>query len=242
MFFLLLGISMLAITAVAQEAIPKQINGGVLNGKAVSLIKPPYPAELKAAGVAGTVYVRVVIDESGTVVSAVASSEPLKVKRSEGDQIIEVEVPPADPALREAAEKAALESRFTPTLLSGQPVRVAGTIVYNFVADKSIDDSADVGKAEVDVLNGKAISMPRPAYPAAARAVNAEGAVTVKVTVDEGGEVISAAAVSGHPLLRAAAVAAARQAKFSPTIVDGRTAKVSGYLTYNFVAPRKDSN
>jgi protein TonB len=85
------------------------------------------------------------------------------------------------------------------------------------------------------VLNGKAISKPQPAYPPVAKAVHASGAVTVQVTVDESGNVVEASAVSGHPLLRQAAVAAARQAKFSPTLLSGKPVKVTGVLTYNFV-------
>jgi TonB family protein len=85
------------------------------------------------------------------------------------------------------------------------------------------------------VLNGKAISKPQPAYPPVAKAVHASGTVTVQVTVDESGNVVAASAVSGHPLLQAAAVAAARQAKFSPTLLSGKPVKVTGVLTYNFV-------
>jgi TonB family protein len=85
------------------------------------------------------------------------------------------------------------------------------------------------------ILNEKATSKPQPPYPPAAKAARAQGSVTVDVTVDETGRVVSAAAVSGHPLLRAAAVAAAKQAKFSPTLVQGEPVKVSGLLTYNFV-------
>lgn len=85
------------------------------------------------------------------------------------------------------------------------------------------------------VLNGKAMSLPKPPYPPAARAVRASGAVTVQVLIDELGNVVSASAVSGHPLLRAAAVQAAREAKFSPTYLEGRQVKVSGVITYNFV-------
>lgn len=85
------------------------------------------------------------------------------------------------------------------------------------------------------VLNGKATSLPKPPYPAAARAVRASGAVTVQVLISESGSVISASAVSGHPLLKAAAVAAARGAKFSPTQLSGQPVKVSGVITYNFV-------
>jgi TonB family protein len=85
------------------------------------------------------------------------------------------------------------------------------------------------------VLNGKAMSLPKPPYPPAARAVRASGAVTVQVLIDEQGNVVSANAVSGHPLLRAAAVQAARAATFSPTYLEGRPVKVSGVITYNFV-------
>jgi len=85
------------------------------------------------------------------------------------------------------------------------------------------------------VLNGKATSLPKPPYPPAARAVRASGSVTVQVLISESGSVISASAVSGHPLLRAAAVAAARGAKFSPTQLSGQPVKVSGVITYNFV-------
>jgi protein TonB len=85
------------------------------------------------------------------------------------------------------------------------------------------------------VLNGKAISLPKPAYPAAARAVRASGAVQVQVLIDETGKVVSASAAGGHPLLQAAAVAAARGARFSPTLLSGQPVKVSGIITYNFV-------
>jgi protein TonB len=85
------------------------------------------------------------------------------------------------------------------------------------------------------VLNGKATSLPKPPYPPAARAVRASGAVSVQVLIDEEGRVVSASAVSGHPLLRAAAVAAARGARFSPTQLSGQPVKVNGVITYNFV-------
>ena len=85
------------------------------------------------------------------------------------------------------------------------------------------------------VLNGKATSLPKPPYPPAARAVRASGAVSVQVLIDEEGRVVSASAVSGHPLLRAAAVAAARGARFSPTPLSGQPVKVNGVITYNFV-------
>ncbi|HEX8888668.1 MAG TPA: TonB family protein, partial [Pyrinomonadaceae bacterium] len=72
--------------------------------------------------------------------------------------------------------------------------------------------------------------------PPIARAAHASGTVTVQVTIDESGKVISAHAVKGHPLLQAAAVQAAYQATFTPTKVSGQPVKVTGEINYNFVA------
>ena len=87
------------------------------------------------------------------------------------------------------------------------------------------------------VLNGRAISKPAPSYPAVARAARASGTVTVQVMIDETGKVVSARAVSGHPLLQQAAVQAAYGARFSPTLLSGQPVRVTGVITYNFVAP-----
>ena len=84
------------------------------------------------------------------------------------------------------------------------------------------------------VLNGKALNLPQPQYPAIAKAAHASGTVTVFVTIDERGCIISARAVSGHPLLQAAAVQAAQQACFAPTRLSGQPVKVTGVLTYYF--------
>jgi TonB family protein len=84
------------------------------------------------------------------------------------------------------------------------------------------------------VLNGKAVSKPAPAYPASLAAAGIRGTVVVQLTVDEGGSVTTAEAISGPALLRDAAEAAAREARFSPTFLSGQPVKVSGVVTYNF--------
>ena len=83
-------------------------------------------------------------------------------------------------------------------------------------------------------LNGKAEKLPVPVYSAAAKAVNAVGNVDVQVLIDESGAVVSAKAVSGHPLLREPAERAARAAKFSPTMLSNQPVKVSGVIVYKF--------
>lgn len=113
-FILILVLSFGLLNASAQTTPPlKKISGGVLNGKAVSLAKPSYPAAARAVNAGGAVNVQVVIDENGDVISATAIS--------------------GHPLLRQASEKAALASKFAPTKLEGQPVSVTGVIVYNFV-------------------------------------------------------------------------------------------------------------
>lgn len=84
------------------------------------------------------------------------------------------------------------------------------------------------------VINGKAANLPKPPYPAPAKAVGASGAVQVQVLIDETGNVVSAKAVSGHPLLRDAAERAARTAKFTPTTLSKIPVKVNGLIVYNF--------
>jgi TonB family protein len=213
------------LAAVSGQDAARMINGGVLNGKAVSLPNPVYPLDANAAGIGGSVKVEVVIDENGRVISALAIKE-----ESPTDKYVADDMSP----LRDAAAQAALKAQFSPTLLSGVPVRVKGVIVYNFVADDQPSQTEKVING--GVLNGKALELPDPTFPAAAKAVNASGMVSIKVTVDENGNVIAAAAVSGHPLLRAAAVDAARRARFAPTFLSGAPVKISGILTYNFTS------
>jgi TonB family protein len=96
----------------APKPMLRPISGGVLNGSATYLPPPTYPDTAKRMRTSGLVTVEVVIDENGKVISATAANGPS--------------------TLREAAIQAALRARFSPTKLSGQPVKVAGTISYKF--------------------------------------------------------------------------------------------------------------
>ena len=96
----------------APKPILKPVSGGVLNGTAINLPPPLYPDAAKRMRTQGVVTVDVILDETGKVVAANASSGPA--------------------ILREAAVQAALKARFSPTKLSGQPVKVSGVINYKF--------------------------------------------------------------------------------------------------------------
>lgn len=115
------------------------------------------------------------------------------------------------------AESNTPENKPSPAPTASQPVVTAGA-------------AAPSGA----VLNGRAISLPQPVYPPMARAAHASGHVIVQVVVDENGDVISARATSGPPLLYVASETAARQAKFAPMKLSGRPVKVSGVIQYNF--------
>src|SRR5438067_11824950 len=87
---------------------------------------------------------------------------------------------------------------------------------------------------DVGFLNGSAIDLPKPAYSAEARQNHITGQVQVKVSVDETGKVTSAEIMSGPGALHAAALEAAKRARFQPHIVNGVAVKVFGVLTYDF--------
>jgi TonB family protein len=99
--------------------------------------------------------------------------------------------------------------------------------------DPEQDSPPEPGK----VLNGRALSLPKPDYPPAARQLRLAGQVVVLVLIDETGKVISARDMCQGPLyLSEASVAAALNARFSPTKLSGMPVKVNGIIQYNFVA------
>ena len=85
----------------------------LIASKVISKPVPPYPPIAKATHTQGTVTVEILVDEQGRVISATATAGPAM--------------------LREAARQAALQARFTPTQLNGEPVKVSGVMSYNFV-------------------------------------------------------------------------------------------------------------
>jgi TonB family protein len=104
------------------------------------------------------------------------------------------------------------------------------------VRTRLVNASTEPGVVEGGIVNGWAIKLVQPPYPAVAYAAHASGQVRVLVVIGEDGKVISAQAVSGHPLLQGASVNAAKLSTFTPTIKEGLAVKVRGIIIYNFVA------
>jgi len=85
----------------------------ILNSQAISLPKPKYPQMAIAIHLQGVVNVQVLIDETGRVVSAKAVN--------------------GHPIFIPEATRAALQAKFSPTIIGDQPVKVSGVISYNFM-------------------------------------------------------------------------------------------------------------
>lgn len=100
--------------------------------------------------------------------------------------------------------------------------------------DKS-SSRKEAAKEKQKIEKGGLIEAPNPVYPEEAKKQKVEGRVSVDITIDETGKVISARAASGPELLREAAEEAARKARFRPTTLKGEPVKVSGAMSYNFV-------
>ncbi|HMH44217.1 MAG TPA: TonB family protein [Pyrinomonadaceae bacterium] len=102
-------------------------------------------------------------------------------------------------------------------------------------ASSSANDE-DLGPRDLGILNNLATDLPKPIYPTEAKKNHVSGQVQVKVFLDETGKVVSAEATFGPEALQAAAVEAAKRARFKPQLVDGVPAKVFGIITYDFDA------
>lgn len=219
-FIMLFTICFLQITFAQEEAsVNQKIEPSIevvdcykCNDIAVSLPNPEYPKTIGygAHKYSGKVSVQILINEKGNVESAKAIS--------------------GHPFFRPIVEKAALEAKFKPTVISGEPKKVKGVIIYQ------------INPARIKPLvlshchDCKIISQPKPEYPEAAKYMNVSGEVSVQVLVDEKGNVESIGDVTGHPLLRSEAVKAALKAKFAPVTLSGKLVKFYTTLVYNFVA------
>lgn len=177
----------------------------IVNGKASYLPKPIYSEEANRFCADGKVEVEVLIGEDGKVITAKAIS---------GDEL-----------LQESSVTAAKMARFR--LVHGPPVRVTGKLVYNF------DHLSKCIKS--GIANKKALSIPKPVglgnilHPSHLR-LSVDAIINVNIVINESGNVISARATSGHPLLRNAFESSARGAKFSPT--NFGPVKVKAILSY----------
>lgn len=197
-----------------------EVNGGICNGMALSIPKPEIPQSVIDANgkeVFGIVNVQVLIDEKGNVEKARAVT--------------------GHPLMRPVAEKSAINAKFK---INGDlmPAKISCVLVYNFSA--FAPNKSESKKSYPIISCGRCgsepISLEKPEYPKAAKYVMAKGTVNVEILIDENGNIESAKAVSGHPLLRAESEKAALKTRFKPKKMSGKPVKVRGIIVYNFVS------
>ena len=84
------------------------------------------------------------------------------------------------------------------------------------------------------IIDGAALELPQPQYPDELKKKKIRGRVEVQITISEQGLVTAAEAVSGPSELFAAAVGAAKRARFVPTIISGKPKQINGVINFNF--------
>ncbi len=181
--------------------------------KPIFLPQPEYSEAAKFVGVSGNVVVQVFIDEKGNVESAKAIS---------GHLLLQTE-----------AVKAAYLAKFNPPPLLGKRFIAYTTVEYNFVSDEFEQDNAVQNIVNFGILNEKALILPMPRLPSVQPRGDGKIEVEVKINL-QNGEVVSAEASEGHPLIRAAAEQAALQAEFPPILTEFPNVFGQGFLIYEF--------
>jgi outer membrane biosynthesis protein TonB len=215
------------VSSVVVFAQKGEVSADTFGEPTVSLPVPVYPEAALKIELQGSVTVRVTLDDKGSVTAAEASHlHPICAS------VVTPEILELQKVSAESAKNAKFPSPSTST---------TKLIRYTFkLLERKPENAGDRKSFSGGVRNGKALSLPKPSYPAAAKAVKAKGAVTVSILITEDGSVYSAEAVSGHPLLRASSEIAACSARFEPTLIfypgssEGKPVKVAGFVTYNY--------
>ena len=173
---------------------------GIINGRAFSRPKPKYPLAARKYCADGKVEVEVMFNRAGRVINAQAIS---------GDEL-----------LWQAAVGAAKRARFR--TLHEQPARTVGILVYNFTCPWAC--------IKLGVINDRAISIPKPSiHPNYLHGIQDKTEVDVQIVVEPTGHVISARALTGHPLVRVQLETSARGVRFTPV---NASAYVRGIIRY----------
>jgi len=192
-------------------------------------VRPAPPLDPQTAGAQGVVVLDATIDPDGKVSNA-------RVVRSV-------------PLLDAAAVAAVRQWEFTPTVIEGRPVPVILTVTVNFPA-QGVALSPPPSQPPPPTAPGTSTTQPfrigngvpppkvtkrvNATYTAEAMRAGVQGSVAVEVTVDQQGKVSDARVARSIPLLDAAAVDAARQWEFAPTVIDGKPVPVIATIELSF--------
>ena len=178
-----------------------------------------------AAGVDGTLTVNLKIDRAGAVKGVSIIAGPIwPCDSSPGAAIKEV---------REAVKQNILASKFSPATKNGKPIDAEATLDFAIgIAYREATEGKQTSKSrwvvDVGTMGEKALRLPLPL------STGIPGIATVRVLIGEDGDVIAAGTIRGDPRHHATSRMAACDAKFPPTIVNGKPIKVTSLITYEY--------
>jgi TonB family protein len=242
----------------ADARAPLRVGGVVPSPVKLKDAPATYPAEARAAGISGVVFVDALIDVDGNVTAA--------------------KVVGSIPALDAAAVAAVQQWKYAPTAVDGKAVDVVKlvTIKFSTTPGSTPADGIDIARfheaqghfadaetaltqtiglvrdlrrqtpatkaSSVRLTSGVAgdIHMPvkiydaRPIYPKGAAEKKLQGVVVLEATITKDGLVTNVRVLQSAPGLDDAALAAVRQWRYTPATNDGMAADVITTVTINF--------
>ena len=236
-FLLLIIISFAGLFAQQKEPTKLQKadeSGFVEVDKAPELLtslKPEYPELAKLAGIQGTVYLKLLVDEEGNVAET-------KVVKSVKDM------------LDESALNAVKKAKFSPAVLKNKPIKVWVVLPVAFKLSLDKEEPKIIGPGikapsnnsgedpDIDafIKYDKAPRMTEsasPYYPELAKNAGVTGKVFVKVLIDKDGTPKKAVVIkSDSEVLNQPSVEAVMKSKFTPAIQKGE--KITAWVVVPF--------
>ncbi len=156
-----------------------------------------------------------------------------ELEKAVGDYLKAVELDPANEPAKTNLQRlqAELQAKLKPAPkpVTAEPAPKPGT-----VETAAAKPPASTLPANIGSLKNYAVKLAMPVYSALDRQRNLKGIVTVEVSLDEEGKILSVKAINGPPSLRIAAEEAARRSRFNPVTVGEKAIKAMGFINYNF--------
>ena len=150
------------------------------------------------------------------------------VTQSENQRTLDAYSEPASSTFRPLTPA---PSHTAPTFGASLP---AGTVAISSHFYSLRGEDPQDTQARQGLMIGQLLSIHQPVYPVEAERARVEGTVRVRATVDQIGRVTVVQAISGPPMLIAAAVDAVREWRYGPTISDARAVESVEDITVAF--------
>lgn len=242
-FAFVLAFCCFAIASFSQEQ-KNAISGDDVDKLLVTRVEPVWPESVKAANIAGDIFVRFDILKNGRTAD---------VHAFYANGLIGNFATTDHPEVQKAALDAVRQWKFRPYLRDGKRAEVSSitTVHFDFCKDLSCHREGPAGKiriaraSDADVLpsnakvsvgelSGRKIKDVLPQYPQMAKIAHVQGEVVLDVVIDTTGHIVQMKPVSGHPLLIASAMDAVKQWEYEPFRLNGKVVEVETQITVKF--------